>query len=150
MSRRSRVPVRTACFAVGAALLASGCGAPRTSTVVGTVTFLGEPVAGGSVVVYCADKQIARGIIGPDGTYAIPNVPPGTAVVTVQAPSRVPEGLQIKQNLPPSQGGPVVPSGGPVGAPRAAIPPRFALPEESGLSVTVDRAHVTYDIDLKP
>ncbi len=149
MSRRSREAVRIVCFAVGAALLVSGCG-PRTSTVVGTVTFRGQPVAGGSVVVYCADKQIARGIIGPDGTYAIPNVPPGTAVVTVQAPARAPVGLQLKQNLPPSQGGPIAPAVGAAGAPRVAIPPRYALPEESGLSVAVDRGQVTYDIDLKP
>ncbi|QJX00440.1 carboxypeptidase-like regulatory domain-containing protein [Frigoriglobus tundricola] len=149
MSRRSREAVRSACFVAGVALLAGGC-ASRTSTVGGTVTFRGRPVAGGSVVVYCADKQIARGIIGPDGTYTIPNVPSGTAIVTVQAPSRVPEGLQLKQNLPPSYGGPIAPAVGTAGAPRVAIPPRYALPEESGLSVSVDRGQVTYDIDLKP
>ena len=149
MSRRSREAVRIMCFAVGTALLVSGCGS-KTSTVVGTVTFRGEPVAGGSVVVYCTDKQIARGIIGPDGTYAIPNVPPGIAVVTVQAPARLPEGLQMRQKLPPSQGGPIAPTGGAAAQPRIAIPPRYALPEESGLSVTVDRGQVTYDINLKP
>ncbi len=131
-------------------LLAAGCG-PATTTVTGTVTYRGQPVTGGSVILYCEDRQIARGIIGVDGRYEIPNVPCGTAAVTVQSHPRQPEGLRLPQQLPPSVDGPVPPSGPPAGpGPAVVIPPRYALPEESGLSVTVGRDRLTYDIDLKP
>jgi hypothetical protein len=100
--------------------------------------------------VYCSDKQIARGIIGVDGTYSIPNVPYGSSIVTVQAPARVPAGLRMQQNLPASSGGPIPPTITGGDSTPSPIPPRYALPEESGLSVAVDRARVNYDIDLKP
>jgi len=130
-------------------LLAAGCGS-STSTVAGTVTYRGRPVTGGSVILYCEDRQIVRGLIGVDGRYAIPNVPLGTAVVTVQPHPRQPEGLRLPQHLPPSVNGPVPPTGPPGTAPAVPLPPRYALPEESGLSVTVGRDHLTYDIDLNP
>src|SRR5262249_57929125 len=90
-------------------LLAAGCGS-ATTTVTGTVTYQGQPVPGGSVVLYCEDKQIVRGLIGVDGRYTIPNVPHGRAVVTVPAHQRLPEGLYLKPNLPPPVNGPVPPA----------------------------------------
>ncbi|VTR95899.1 Uncharacterized protein OS=Planctomyces maris DSM 8797 GN=PM8797T_08484 PE=4 SV=1 [Gemmata massiliana] len=132
-------------------LLVAGCGA-KTATVTGQVTYKGKPVTGGSVVFYCSDKQIVRGLIGPDGRYSIPNVPSGIgpATVTVQSHTRVPEGFRMKQQLPPSVGGPTPPAPDRTDGPRTPLPLRYAQPEESGLSVTVDRDHLTYDIDLKP
>lgn len=130
-------------------LLACGCGS-RTATVAGRVTHLGKPVSGGSVVVYCSDKQIVRGAIAVDGTYSIPNVPLGTAAVTVQSLPRAPVGLQGQQKLPPSVNGPIPPVAAHPDPARAAIPQRYSLPEESGLSVLIDRGAVNYDIDLKP
>jgi hypothetical protein len=130
-------------------LSAAGCG-NRTATVAGRVTHLGKPVTGGSVIVYCADRQIVRGVIAVDGTYTIPNVPYGPATVTVQAAPGAPAGLRMRQITPAAVDGPIppaVPADGPTGPP---IPPRYAVPVESGLSVAVDRAAVTYDIDLKP
>ena len=145
------VPRRSAATVfAGFALAAAGCGG-GTATVAGTVTFRGQPVPGGSVVLYCADKQIVRGLIGPDGAYSIPNVPLGAATVTVQTHARVPDGLRLKQNLPPAQDGPVPPEAAPRPADKAmAIPPRYALPEESGLSVVVGREPMTFDIPLRP
>ncbi len=130
-------------------LLATGC-ASKTATVAGQVAYRGQPVTGGSVVFYCPDKQIVRGLIGPDGRYSIPNVPAGPAVVTVQAHAKVPEGFQLRQQLPKSNGGPIPPTADPGDTRKVALPARYALPEESGLSVTVDSRNVTYDIDLKP
>jgi hypothetical protein len=119
--------------------------------VSGTVTLRGKPVSGGSVVFYCADQQIVRGLIGPDGTYSIPNVPCGPAVVTVQAHPRVPPGLYLRQNLPPASGGPLTPTvDHPPEAHGTPIPARYGLPEESGLSAVVERGRTTHDIDLKP
>ena len=130
-------------------LFLCGCGS-RTATVAGRVTHLGKPVSGGSVIVYCSDKQIARGVIAVDGTYSIPNVPYGTAAATVQAPARTPAGLRIQQTLPPAHDGPLPPTAGAGASNGPPIPPRYTLPEESGLTLVIDRAAVHYDIDLKP
>jgi|SRR5579883_276167 len=151
MPRRHYLTVGIVSLFVFGVLCASGCGSGSdTATVSGKVRFQGKPVAGGSVIVYCSDKQLARGIIGADGTYSIPNVPFGTSIVTVQAHTRLPAGLRLQQNLPPSSGGPIPPTVDVNDTARVVVPQRYSLPEESGLSVVVDRGQVTYDIDLKP
>lgn len=151
-----RSPLRSlavpwAAAALGCLLLAAGCEA-RTATVSGSVTYQGKPLTGGSVVFYCSDKQIVRGLIGADGRYSIPNVPIGSAsaVVTIQSHTKVPDGFRLKQQLPQSTGGPAPPPVDPTDTKKMPLPPRYALPEESGLAVLVGGAHVTYDIDLKP
>ena len=148
MNRRYRL-VATSCLAALGCLFAAGCGS-ETATVSGRVTYQGKPVTNGSVIVYCSDKQIVRGNLGADGSYSIPNVPRGTSVVTVQTHARVPAGLRLQQNLPPSSGGPIAPTVEHSDTVRVSIPQRYALPEESGLSVVVDHGPVTFDIDLKP
>src|SRR5438128_1084062 len=108
MSRPPRSLLALPCVAGFALVLAPGCGS-KTATVEGLVTIQGKPVADGSVVFYCADKQIVRGLIGSDGRYSIPNVPCGQAIVTVQSLPRVPPGLKLQQNLPPAKDGPTLP-----------------------------------------
>jgi hypothetical protein len=148
MSRRHRIIV--ACLlATLACPLSGGCGS-RTATVSGRVTFRGKPVNNGSVIVYCSDKQIVRGNLGTDGTYTIPNVPYGSSTVTVQSHSRVPAGLRMAQNLPPSSGGPVQPIVEHGDTLPVALPQKYSVPEESGLRVVVEDGPVTFDIDLKP
>jgi hypothetical protein len=148
MTRARRWPLAASCLIALGSLFGGGCGS-RTATVVGRVTHQGKPVSGGSVIVYCSDKQIARGNIAVDGTYSIPNVPYGSSVVTVQGPAMAPAGLRTRQALPPSSGGPLPPAV-PVSDPALiAIPLRYGVPEESGLSIVIDRATVNYDIDLK-
>jgi hypothetical protein len=148
MTRRHRFAALSLLAAL-ACPLAGGCGV-RTTTVTGRVTYRGQPVANGSVILYCADKQIVRGNLGAGGAFAIPNVPPGVATVTVQTHARVPAGLQIAQDPPPSSGGPVLPTPGQRDPEQLPIPPRYALPDESGLTVSVGNGPVTFDIDLKP
>ena len=148
MSRPRRWSLAASCLIALGSLFGGGCGS-RTATVVGRVTYQGKPVSGGSVIVYCSDKQIARGTISVDGTYSIPNVPYGSSVVTVQAPAQAPAGLRTQQTLPRSSGGPIPPTVQVSDPGRIPLPLRYGVPEESGLSVAIDRATVTYDIDLK-
>jgi hypothetical protein len=127
----------------------AGCGR-RFCTVTGRVAFQGHPVTSGSVVLYCEGQQIVRGLIGPDGTYAIPNVLRGHVRVTVTPPVRLPVGLRKKYPMPPVINGPIMPD---VGRPAKdsrtpAIPERYGVPEESGLTVTVDRGVTEFDINL--
>ena len=126
----------------------TGCG-KQLCELTGRVTFQGQPVTSGSVVLYC-DGQIVRGLISPDGTYAITNVPRGRVRVTVTPPVRVPDGFRKKYALPPVVNGPIMPEiGRPVKDARArAVPARYSVPEESGLTVTVHRGVTEFDINL--
>jgi hypothetical protein len=130
-------------------ILLAGCGG-KTSSVSGKVTFQGRPLEGGSVILYCEDKQIVRGLIGPDGTYTIPNVPKGVATVTVKAHAPIPAGFQLKQQLPPSKDGPRPPLTEKIAGEPDAVPECYGLPEESGLQVQVGPGRVVFDIDLRP
>lgn len=135
--------------ALFAAVFAGGCGAD-TTTLSGTVTLNGRPVSGGSVILYCSDKQIVRGLIDADGRYTIPNVPFGTATITVQSHTFVPAGMQVPQKLPPSSSdSPLPPALAAEDSKRVIpIPPRYTHPEESGLSVNVQSHPTTHDIQL--
>jgi hypothetical protein len=130
------------------ALLSAGCGG-GTTAMSGRVAFKGAPVPGGSVILYCADKQIVYGVTDADGRYTIPSVPRGPAVVTVQTLPHKPYMIKHRLNLPPTKDGPAPP---PAASPErvVALPPRYALPEESGLAVVVDGRNLTHDIDLRP
>lgn len=125
----------------------TGCGS-GTGTVSGTVSYLGKPLMSGSVVLYCEDRQIVRGVI-VDGRYSIPNVPHGAVLVTVQGRSKSPTGLRLQQNLPPITDGPVLAKAASSDQDEL-VPQRYSQPEESGLAVNVDSRHVVYEIDLTP
>jgi hypothetical protein len=133
-----------------ALVLATGC-ASKSAAINGKVTFEGKPLTGGSVIVYCQDQQIVRGIIDSDGNYTIPNVPKGSATVTVHCHTPIPAGFQLSQTLPPVTNGPVPPAVD-VSKPGTVIiiPERYNLPEESGLALTVDRCSQVFNIDLMP
>jgi hypothetical protein len=131
-------------------IFATGCGA-KTTAINGTVTYQGRHLTGGSVIVYCQNQQIVRGIIDSEGHYTIPNVPTGTAMVTVHSHTPIPAGFQLRQTLPPVNNGPISPS---VDASKPGdaviIPERYTVPEESGLALNVDRNNLEFNIDLKP
>ena len=131
------------------ALIVTGCGS-GTAQVEGNVTFDGKPMPGGSVVLYCGDGQIVRGLISADGHYAIPNVPRGPAKIAVQSHARVPQGLRLSQQVPPAVNGPIHPSSvdNALGDRVVTIPARYSVPEESGLSLVVDGKGTTFDIHL--
>lgn len=130
-------------------MAAAGCGRGSLSTVSGTVTFEGAPVTSGSVILYCEDQQIVHGLIGPDGSYSIPNVPRGKARATVRAHSPLPDGFRLRTQLPPTIDGPRVPGEEPLGKHATPpIPKRYEMPEESGLAVQVSQADQVFDIRL--
>jgi hypothetical protein len=127
----------------------AGCGR-QLCTVTGRVAFQGQPVTSGSVVLYGEGQQIVRGLIGPDGTYTIPNVQRGPVRVTVKPPDRMPVGFKKTYAMPPVINGPIMPAvaragKGPL---TPTIPDRYGMPEESGLTVTVDCGITEFDINL--
>jgi len=128
----------------------SGC-VKKTASISGQVLHQGQPLTSGSVIIYCSNKQIVRGVIGAGGRYTVNNVPPGPAVVTIKTHASVPPAFQLKQKLPPSSNGPVppVPDNSKL-LTAIVIPERYGIPEESGLSVQVDRSQLVFDVDLQP
>jgi hypothetical protein len=117
--------------------------------VSGKVTLQGKPVCCGSVILYCEDKQIVRGVIDPDGRYSIPNVPMGRAVVTVRSHPPLPIGFETTVDLPPTRDGPILPGHAIKDSESVTVvPERYGVPEESGLRVQVSSTQVEFDIDL--
>jgi hypothetical protein len=145
-SRRSAIDAILVLILAGGA---TGCGRPP-GTVSGRVFYRDQPLKSGSVVLYCEGSQIVRGQIGPDGTYAIPNVPRGEVRVTVVPPVRMPEGFRMKFTTPPVIDGPIMPQVGGSVAEGVTIPLRYSMPEESGLSLKIDRSETEFDIRLVP
>lgn len=137
-------------LALVAVLTLPACNADP-STLQGVVRYAGKPLTSGSVILYCQDREIVRGIISEDGTYTISHVPRGNAMVVVQTHPRVPEGLRLTQKLPPtSTDGPMSPSEGSYSKDRrVVIPRRYSTPEESGLSVQIKPGTQVFDIELK-
>jgi hypothetical protein len=123
---------------VGLAVLLPACqqnttpnvGQKRTGLVRGKVTFKGEPVPYGAVLLYnfedSRDKQSgayvpsAFGMIGPDGQYEVQGAPEGKAMVVVACDPDLdgPALTQPKHMGPPAGGG--MPQGG--GFPQAGGP----------------------------
>lgn len=153
MTARPRAAGAPLALFAALALCPLGCGSgAHPATVAGTVTVRDKPLVGGTVALYCADKQILHARTDADGRYSIPNVPPGAVRVTVQAQRRVPFGVRSAVRPPklPTGDGPVPPVADPSDAPGVSVPLRYAHPEESGLIVTVAAPHVTFDIALAP
>jgi hypothetical protein len=138
-----------AAFALASLIYASGC-SKNTATLSGRVTMRGVPLTSGSVVVFCGEQHICRGVIDTEGRYSIPDVPRGLCRVTVQTTNGIPTGLRNPQRLPPHVEAPAIPASVKPQEKGIAIPMRYTLPDESKLTVTIDNTDVTYDIDLQP
>ncbi len=142
-------PLVVALFVVGFTGGLTGCNRPAGS-VTGKVTFQGRPLSAGTVILYCENRQIFHGLIGPNGTYTISNVPPGQVRVTVRTLSHQRELWHPTKQKMPVVNGPVYPAFDPSkkGSKKTIIPARYELPEESGLSVVVVGGETVFDIDL--
>ncbi len=126
----------------------AGCARPP-SALTGRVYFGDQPVTCGTVVVYCEGSHIVRGPIQPDGTYSVPNVPPGDVRIAVVPPLRLPEGYRLKLATPPVHDGPIMPGSGRAADDKfPAIPKRYGMPEESELTAKVGRTPTEFDIRL--
>ena len=132
-----------------------GCGA-GTSSLSGQVTFQGKPVIYGSVVAVAKNQQSFQGAIETDGSYSIPGIPSDIGRLTITVHSPDPNPVSPRSGRANAKG---------VRAARERskgesqvdedtrgwfpIPAKYTKFDESGLSVEIDEALVTYDIDLK-
>jgi hypothetical protein len=105
----------------GLATVLSGCGGPKLVPVSGTVTIDGQPLTGGYIFVMPKDARAAGGKIDSQGRFTLTTTDegdgckPGTHAVTVTA----------KEHLSPTRV-------------KHLIPPKYAQPDTSETTVTID------------
>jgi hypothetical protein len=157
-------------MAVGLGLLLLAAGCSSRGTVTGKVLYQGKPMPGGKVV-FIGQKGAFSGMVGPDGSYQVTNVPTGQVKIAVVGPpspgevanhpslllKRAPRDIdleKVRKSLPPDVDEKGMrqmvglPDAKPP-APRASIPPKFSDPEKSGLTCTVTGGPQTHDITLQ-
>jgi hypothetical protein len=121
--------------------LAAGCGGANTGAVSGTVTYKGKPVENGVVTFWGADNRAAFSPL-ENGTYRIADAPVGPVKITVQAdlPAEefedaplTPQTKKVPKKRPP---------------PAVKPPSKYADPEKSGLTFTVQPGSQEHNIAL--
>ena len=132
--------------AVLVAVVGFGYGAGGAATVSGRVTYRGQPVRVGTVLIEGRDG-IARTAAITDGTYAVPGVPVGPCRVAVLSP--LPAQAGAGQLPDKDKQGPGRPAGRRSPPPGwVKLPERYGDPEKSGLGCDVGRGTTTYDVEL--
>ena len=123
--------------AVLVAVVGFGYGAGGAATVSGRVTYRGQPVRVGTVLIEGRDG-IARTAAITDGTYAVPGVPVGPCRVAVLSPLPAQAGAG---KLPDKdKQGPGRPAGRRPPPPGwVKLPERYGDPEKSGLAAGLRR-----------
>jgi hypothetical protein len=133
-----------------AALIVSACvvlvGCSRKPAVEGKISVRGTPLNAGTVTF--RSGEVVRGAtIRRDGTYEIPDCPPGKYTVTVEVPTfkfaknsgAVPKAAPMPGKVEPSDPTP----------PPVAVDARYRDATQSGLSFTVSPDNRNIDIELR-
>jgi hypothetical protein len=140
-----------------ALLFSLGCGSPK-GDVSGKVTYQNKPLTGGTVTFFGAENRVVGSVpISDEGDYSMANVPVGPVKITVAAPPII---IGDTAGTPPplSKG-----KGGKRGSkneakkrtkmreslPRVEVPAKYKMPEQSGLTYTVEPGKQVHAIGLK-
>jgi hypothetical protein len=152
MSDWVRRPVLTAAGVLCAAALA-GCGyggkeqrLPETgATLEGTIKYGNEPVAY-AVVRVVTESGSAEGNVGEDGRYKVENVPTGPVKIGVN--TNAAKGDYTSATMSRSYKGPEFKGKtGPVQLPKfVSVPAKYAEPDTSGITTTIQSGSNTFDI----
>jgi hypothetical protein len=136
-----------------AALLGTGCGGGK-GEVSGTVTYQGKPLPLGTVTFMGTDNQSVGAAAITEGKYAMAKVPAGPVKIIVAVPpysedprprrQRKHFGKEPPKDVPASQAAPP-----PKFAPRFVIPEKYANPDQSGLTYTVQPGNQMHNIELE-
>ncbi|HEY7424254.1 MAG TPA: carboxypeptidase-like regulatory domain-containing protein [Gemmataceae bacterium] len=139
-----------------AILLSLGCGGPK-GAVSGRVTYLDKPLPGGTVTFFGSENRVAGSSdISLDGIYSMVKVPTGPVTITVTAPTAFIRDPNAPK-LPPVPTGKGEKQKGwekrivelrKTGI-RLTIPAKYSMPEQSGLTYTVQPGSQEHNIDLK-
>ena len=138
--------------ALGVLIICSAAfvGSVPRAKVTGRVTYRGHPVIWGSVVVAAKDGRVAEGPINPDGTYTVESAPAG--VVAIGVVSRDPLVQTWQTNIRQSRDRVTAKSFGKSPVDRKKwfpLPPQLEQPENSGLSLTLQKGDNEFNIELQ-
>jgi hypothetical protein len=135
-------------LALAVSVGALGCGSSE-GKVSGKVTYKGAPLKGGNVYFTTADNKTEMSQIDEDGSYTIPQVPPGPVKISVETASLKKTGSRKSYGPKDIAPGTYTPPD-PTEAKRryVEIPARYEDPQQSGLTYTVTRGSQTHDINL--
>jgi hypothetical protein len=135
------------------AMVGAGCGT-KTGNVSGTVTYKGERLPTGSVTFVDAGKQPVGTSAIQDGKYSIGRVPVGPVTILVSTPP-LPNARNVPPPPPPRNKMPPKGQGTPeFSLEKQKLPPpivvsgKYANPEESDLTYTVQPGDQVHNIPL--
>jgi hypothetical protein len=126
------------------ALAISGC--CRASRVSGRVSYRGQPLPEGTVMLLAGDGRVYDGSIQSDGTFMLSDVPAGVAKVCVTSMTQVrDQKTDSTPNDPRTKRRTIAKS-----VVHSRIPTKYGAFDQSGLTVTVQKGAVSMlDLDLK-
>jgi hypothetical protein len=149
-------------FLAGLLAASAGCGPNQKARAVvkGNVKFFDKHLTAGSVTFIGKDGVLSgTGNIDYDGNYTVADAPLGPCTVVVKVPELTNMPAGMKPPKPPPGVPDMKPPGGEGGGSDASlidpskivkIPGKYAKPDTSGLSFTVERGQNSYDITLSP
>ena len=127
-------------------LLACGCEKP-TGKVSGKVILDDQLLKGGGTITFEGEKGGVSGIITPEGTYTLPDMPVGNVTIRLGSGFRAGPRARVVANGPPPKKEPKRPSS-PEAEPVNNIPKKYTDPEANVLTYTVKPGEQTFDIIL--
>jgi hypothetical protein len=138
-------------------LFSLGCGDPK-GEISGKVTYQDKPIPGGTVTFFGAeDRVVGSAPISAEGIYSVAKVPAGPVKITVTAPTIVTRDPKAPPLSP-------LPTGKGTARRKAIekrerdmwesnirmdIPAKYSMPDQSGLTYTVQPGKQEYPIELK-
>ena len=143
-------------------MLAAGCGsgAKARAVVKGKVSIGDKQLTVGNVFFHGANNVMANGTIDKNGNYEIPDAPLGDVKISVTVPKVSPmmlakmnamrKGMPEAKSVDPSGSGKSISIMGDMPEHVVPIPDKYASPETSGLTYTVQPGEQTKDLPLTP
>jgi hypothetical protein len=133
-------------FVLASLFFVPACG-PSRGTIKGTVRYKNTPVTSGQVCFWGADGHDYPAEIAADGTYEAKGVLYGELRVSVrQYPKDYQSPAEVRKAF--KEKGLDMPVDYNYGPPKSQLPAKYADIELSGLTVTVSRAIIPFDIAL--
>jgi hypothetical protein len=140
-------------------VVSAGCAHRGKGVVKGQVVFFDKKLTAGTVSFQTQDGRIGSGNIDFSGNYTVADAPVGPCTVTVRVPQMTQMPGMKSYAKPPGNMPPMRPPGREVEESGASlvdpskivqIPGKYAKPETSGLTFTVEKGEQTYNITLTP